>query len=656
MQPDSPPELSNDIFIANAVHEIRTPVQTIIGTLDLLSDTDLDSEQLEYVNQIRLGSDILLNLINDFLDLSKLKSHRMTIESIAFDIQSLTEKTVRLISIEAFNKNLEIITDIDYSLPPLIMGDPTRTQQVLINLLKNAVKFTQHGYIHIELSQCKDDWLLFKITDSGIGIPKSKREKLFNTYYQADSSTARKYGGTGLGLAICRAIVSAMGGEIGVDSNPYGGSVFWFTMPFGNPFAPAQKTYALPILAQTRILIVDDSPLAANSIKNMLNAAGLRCVQTSNHPEDALLKLVYAEKIGMPVDIVFIDMQMPVMDGWKLASEIKNTPALRSIALYMLVPEGKMGSEAKMKCLDWFKGYLYKPVRFENLRQMLHGAAPSAECAVSASLSDMQESPLPQNAAGIPEDTPVLVVEDHPVNRRILSAFLEKCGCAVFQAENGEEALRCIRENPSVRMIFMDIQMPVMNGIEAAEQLRKNRYPGVIIACTANDENNFFKYQKIGMNDILTKPFKRESVKLLLDRWLPVMELPSAPQIVLMTSEMASDTELWDTADFEDTIGGDRALGEQILSDYAAQTQALIADAKDALSAGDFKRIDRAAHTIKGSSAALSAGRLMKIADALGKAAKAHDAPLLSAGIADIEKQFELFLLQSGKWKHLGKR
>lgn len=658
MQTDSSQELSNDIFIANTVHEIRTPVQTIIGALDLLSDTALDNEQCEYVHQIRLSSDILLNLVNDILDLSKLKSNRMTIERIAFDIHELTERTVRLISIEAFAKNIEVITDIDYALPPLIMGDPIRTQQVLINLLKNAVKFTPRGYIHIELTRHTDEQLCFKITDSGIGIPQSKREKLFNTYYQADASTARKYGGTGLGLAICRAIVSAMGGEIGVDSNPYGGCIFWFTMPFRNPCAPTQKTYTLPLPAQTCILIVDDSPLTANSIKNMLNAAGLSHVQTSTHPGEALLKLVYAEKMGMPTNIVFIDMQMPVMDGWQLASEIKNTPALRNCTLYMLVPEGKMGSEAKMKCLDWFKGYLHKPVRFDSLRRMLYeAAAPSENMKTGASVAGQKPiPPLQTAAAAIPKGIPILVAEDHPVNRSILSAVLKKIGCTVFEAENGAAALERIREHPCVQMIFMDIQMPVMNGIEATEQLRNNRYSGIIIACTANNENNFFKYQKSGVNDILPKPFKRESVKLLLEKWLPVMELPSAPQSVRMTSEMVSDTELWDTADFEDTIGGDRALGEQILSDYAAQTAALISDVKDALAAKDFKRLDADAHTIKGSSAAVSAGRLQKIGDALGNAAKAGDSASLSEGIQEIEKQFELFLLQIGTWKQQGTR
>ena len=283
-------DLPNELFMANAVHEIRTPVQTVIGTLDLLSDTHLNPEQMEYVRQIRYGADVLLALVNDILDFSKIKSHKMTLETVPFDIKVLAENVVHLISIEAYNKGLEIVTDIDYNIPDKVIGDPTRIQQILLNLLKNAVKFTNQGYIHLELSR-KDDELLFQITDSGIGISKQKQKNLFESFVQGDSSYTRKYGGTGLGLAICRGLVSRMNGKIGVRPNPYGGSCFWFTLPFLSEQKYSQRSYVLPVPATTRILIVDDSKLATNSLVRQLNSIGLQYIQCSTNSDDALLKI-----------------------------------------------------------------------------------------------------------------------------------------------------------------------------------------------------------------------------------------------------------------------------------------------------------------------------------------------------------------------------
>ena len=502
-------KFSNNLFIANAVHEIRTPVQTIIGTLDLLSDTNLDSEQSEYVHQIRAGADLLLSFVNDFLDFSKLKSQRMTIENVPFDIKSLTEEVVHLIGIEAFSKNIEIVTDIDYFIPSLVMGDPTRIRQVLINLLKNAIKFTPQGYIHIELTKKDDDTLLFEITDSGIGIAESQQKKLFSNYFQTENSISRKYGGTGLGLALSRLLVEKMKGSIGERPNPYGGSIFWFTVPLVKSDGHDETIRKLPVPATTKVMIVDDSVLAVKSINNMLNYLGLQYVQTSTDPKDALLSLTYAERLGSPFDIVFIDMNMPQMDGWNLAREIKSNPALKKTKLYMLVPEGAMGKDAKMKLLDWFTGYIYKPVRFERLNSLLN----KTNC-LKVKESNKKELDIFENTekcldAQLAKELTVLVAEDHPVNRKILITFLRKYGAEIIEAENGQEVIDKIKSNPSVQMIFMDIQMPVLNGVDASRKLRQLLYSGVIIACTANNnQDDFLNYQK----EIFIK-IKKERIK-----------------------------------------------------------------------------------------------------------------------------------------------
>lgn len=655
-------EIPNELFLANAVHEIRTPVQTIIGTLDLLSDTQMNMEQTEYVRQIRFGADVLLALVNDILDFSKIKSHKMLLENVPFDIKSLVENVVHLISIEAFNKKLEIVTDIDYNLPEMVMGDPTRIQQILINLLKNAVKFTNQGYIHTELKK-DGDFILIRITDSGIGVSKDKENKLFESYDQGDPSISRKYGGTGLGLPICKGLVSKMNGTIGFTPNPYGGSSFWVKIPLITADDSRKNQYVLPVPATTRILIVDDSILAAKSLESKLKTIGLQNIQTSQNADDAYLKLQYAEQIDNPYDIVFIDMIMPVVEGWHLASNIKSNPKLKNTKLYMLVPEGQMGRDAKMKLLDWFAGYLYKPVRLEKLDQLLidtNGNDSSIKMFEEMSSFDENSETMTQKQQEMPkiaDGMKILVTDDHPVNRKILVEFLKKFGATVYEAENGEEAIQMIRSNSQIQVVFMDIQMPVLSGIETTKILRKDNYSGVIIACTANnDPENFKEYQRIGMNDILVKPFKRKNIENMLDKWSAVINLPSASQIASVDSDMMLNNELWDSADFEDTIGNDVDLGKQILLDYIDQTKGFIIAAYDLLDNRDFEELHRVAHTLKGSSAAISANKLVHISALMSQATKTKNAEEFRKNLEDFEEYFDLFMLATTKWKHFSAR
>lgn len=654
---DGPEEfdIPNELFIANAVHEIRTPVQTVIGTLDLLSDTRLNKEQIEYVRQIRYGADVLLTLVNDILDFSKLKSHKLLIENIPYNVKTLTENVAHIIGIEAYNKEIEVVTDIDYNnIPDTVSGDPTRIQQILLNLLKNAVKFTNCGYIHLELTRQNEN-LLFQVTDSGIGVSEDKMDSLFKSYYQGDSSFTRKYGGSGLGLAICKLLVKKMNGSIGVKKNPYGGSIFWFTVPLKteiseNSLIPA--SYVPPVPATTKILIVDDSNLVRKSLAHQLNSIGLQNIQTSSNGEEAFLKMQYAEQLGNPFEIVFIDMIMPVVEGWHLASKIKNSPLLEKTKLYMLVPEGQMGREAKMKLLDWFAGYLYKPIRREKLDALLidtNGEIPSAKM-----LDVIEENKNLDKKNELVKGIKILVAEDHPVNREILVQFLKKFGATIFQAENGMQALNLISKNPEIQMIFMDIQMPVLNGTEATRILRQKKYTGIIIACTANnDSSTFEKYKDIGINDILVKPFKREKVLELLDKWNIIIGLSKATEIFTTEQKKTiANDELWDIQDFEDTIGSDWDLGNQIILDYIDQTGEFLISGKKFIETRNFGELHRVSHTLKGSSAAISANKLANIAAKMNQAAieKKSDEALLK--LLEFEENFNLFLLKTNKWDH----
>lgn len=651
-------DIPNELFIANAVHEIRTPVQTVIGTLDLLSDTRLNKEQIEYVRQIRYGADVLLALVNDILDFSKLKSHKLLIENIPYNVKTLTENVAHLIGIEAYNKEIEVVTDIDYkNIPDTVLGDPTRIQQILLNLLKNAVKFTNCGYIHLELLRQEEN-LLFQVTDSGIGINEKKMDSLFKSYYQGDSSFTRKYGGSGLGLAICKLLVQKMNGKIGVKKNPYGGSIFWFTVPLKIEFSEnsfLSAPYVPPVPATTKILIVDDSNLVRKSLTHQLNSIGLQYIQSSSNGEDAFLKMQYAEQLGNPFEIVFIDMIMPVVEGWHLASKIKNSSELAKTKLYMLVPEGQMGREAKMKLLDWFAGYLYKPIRREKLDALLidtNGEIPSTKL-----LEEIEGKSQPEDfeekkefAKGIK----ILVAEDHPVNREILVQFLTKFGATIFQAENGMQAISAISKNPEIQMIFMDIQMPTLSGTEATKILRQKKYAGIIIACTANnDSSTFEKYKDIGINDILIKPFKREKIFELLDKWKIILGLSKATEISASEQKKTiANDELWDIQDFEDTIGKDWDLGNQIILDYIDQTGKFLTSSKKLFETKNFEELYRIAHTLKGSSAAISANKLANISAKMNQAAKNKNSDALLLSILEFEEKFNLFLLKTNKWDH----
>lgn len=647
---NQPKQIPKELVLANAVHEIRTPVQTIIGTLDLLSDTQLTAEQMEYVRQIRFGSDVLLSLVNDLLDFSKLKSKKMQIENIPYDVKNLVENVVHLISIEAYNKGIEIVSDIDYTIPNLIMGDPNRVQQILMNLLKNAVKFTNEGYIHLELAS-NSKTLLFRVTDSGIGVEESKRSMIFESFYQGDANISRKYGGSGLGLQICKGLVQNMNGQIGFNPNPYGGSVFWFTLPLVAATEPDTKIYDLPVPATTRILIVDNSQMALNSLKNQLNFIGLQYIQTTTSAKEALLMMNYAQQIGNPYNIVFIDMIMPVMDGWHLASDIKNTPSLSNTKLYMLVPEGQMGKEAKLKLLNWFSGYLYKPVRIDKLDSLL------IETNGSITSLDFMDKPSPAVTPEMSKGIKILVVEDHPVNRRIIVEFLKKFGADILEATNGLEALNIYKMNSDIQIVFMDIQMPVMDGLEATRLLRSDNFTGVIIACTANNDSDTFpEYIKTGMNDILVKPFKRENIQNILEKWQTVITLPSANQIAFMDSNMMVKKDIWDVEDFEDTIGRDMDLGNQVLNDYKEQTRCFLNASYDLLENEDYEELHRIAHTIKGSSASISANNMAYLASEMSTASKEKDGEKLLLALNNLEEAFEIFILSTEHWQHQEKQ
>ncbi|MBR4629119.1 MAG: response regulator [Treponema sp.] len=654
-------------FLASTLHEIRTPIQTIIGTVELISETHLDKEQTEYVRQIQFSAEVLLDLANNILDFTKIRSNEFKLESIPFDIAQVTEQVIDLISIESFNKGVEVVVDIAPDIPSLVTGDPVRVQQIMLNLLKNAVKFTNEGYIHAELSYTDDKKIKFQLTDSGIGIPEDKQKKLFTDYFQADISTYRKYGGTGLGLSICKNLVQVMKGEIGVKSNPYGGTVFYFTLPL--PAAIDSKIFDLSdedknagkIEGDQKILIVDESVLAAGSMKKKFGEFGITKVDSALLEGDAIKMIKFAQKIGEPYTAVFINLVLSRMDGWHLASEIKNDKSIeKNFKMYLLVPEGQMRREAKMKLLDWFSGYIYKPVKRQNLLDTMREASRKHEIDANSGEIDITppiEIPNEPNSMQIQDDSKlaaglkILVAEDHPVNRKLIETVLTKFGAEVYLAEDGEEAVTMIQKESDISMIFMDIFMPKKSGVEATEELRRHDYNGIIVACTANnDSNDFADYMKIGINDILVKPFKRQAVKSILEKWNSVMQISgtNTKEIIETLNPVKSSgpEDIWDYKEFLSSVDDDREFAKKLIGDFIAQSERIICEIETNLNTLlEADVIHKLAHTIKGSSGAIYANALFKAAKNLDEEAKKAGSIELAAKLNpnELKEEFEKF-------------
>lgn len=616
-------------------------MQTIVSTTELIQETPLNKEQREYVRQIQFSADVLLQLANDVLDFTKLTSGEMKLENIPFDISELVEHVVDLVAIEAFEKGLELATNIDPTIPKMIMGDPTRMQQVILNLVKNAVKFTEKGYIFVSV-QRRDKLLLFQVRDSGIGVPEEKQKLIFNKFYQVDASTTRRFGGSGLGLAICKNIVDLIGGSIGMKSNPQGGSIFWFTIPLTGVNLEAEKQFELEIPSSSNMLIVDDSQLSLKSMLAKMKGLGIHSVETASGGKEALEKLEQAYEKGHPFTLAFIDMLMPGMDGWYLAAEINSNPKINNMKLYLMVPEGQMKGEAKMKFLNWFNGYLYKPIKRNQLLNTLVEAfnqpfelahAEDSSFRISDSTGDVN----------LMRGKRVLIAEDHPVNRKVLASFLEKFGADVIQAEDGQAAVDQIKENPACDLILMDIHMPVKSGLDATVEIRSMGYKGIIIACTANnDSNDFAEYHSIGINDILVKPFKRDSVRQILEKWNTVLSFPKAKSIMTVASVNSKSSGLWDIASFfgKSDKGSENALS--MIGEYIKSTEKLLSliNSKLEKEEKEYEKLELLSRKARETSSYIKSDKLAVSAEKMEKAARDNNPIALEAAKTDFALDF----------------
>jgi len=612
-------------FLANMSHEIRTPMNGVLGMASLLLDSPLSAGQREQVETINRSGEALLTIINEILDFSKIEANRIELETIDFELAQAVEDVAELLAPQAHGRDLEFIVDLSPDLPRVVVGDPSRVRQVLMNLIGNAIKFTETGSVTVrvtaEETNEESTLLRFAVTDTGIGLSEAALTRLFLPFSQGDATTTRRHGGTGLGLAISRRLVELMGGDLGVTSTPGQGSTFWFRLPAAIRAGAASVERPL---ANRRVLCVEDNRVNREILDRRLRSWGAEVLMAADG--EAALALL-AE--GQTFDLAIVDGKLPGIDGFAVAIHIRSNPRLLLVPIVMLTSLNLSGIQSRARQAG-INRCITKPIRERDLYNTLDAMVRG----------ELQPTSIPVSLATLDAETPVcriLLAEDNIVNQKVAVGMLKRLGCRVDVVSNGEEAVTAL-ERFTYDLVFMDCHMPVLDGMEATRRIRqreagRGHVPIVAMTASALQEDRD-ACERSGMDAFLTKPLQLATLRDTVLRYGSTEDTDE-----LMTLDHQTLAVL-----VAETGDADGAIVANLISVFAADAPDQVDVLDAALRANDQPRALRAAHSLKSTALTLGLRRLGHLAGQVEADLRAHTAPIPDLVLRRLRVEVEMAL------------